>query len=659
VAGACVLGFAFSAAALKVAADQRRRWRYRAADEQAAIQRAQDEAEAMRERLRARDAQLSALTDEKRRLEVQAGEERAAVAARERLLATAVSSANDVVMITDADPGHPPRVVLVNEAFERMTGYAPLDILGRSPKMLQGIGTDAQTLARIRTHLRDGRPVQAELLNYRKDGSEFWVELNIQPIFDGDHQTHWISVQRDVTERKRAAALLEWQANHDSLTNLPNRKLYQERLGAAIDAAQGQPDSIGVLFFDLDRFKQINDTLGHLAGDKLLQEVAVRLQARLRPADTIARVGGDEFTILLPHVADEKEAGAAAQRLLDALHDPFEIDGQELWVTASAGVSIAPRDGEDIATLLKNADVAMYRAKDEGRDSFRHYNETMDARALDQLILESHLRRAVEKDEFVLLYQPQVDLKTGRVYGVEALIRWEHPQLGRVSPAQFIPLAEETGMIVEIGAWALLEACRQGARWEQQGRRVKVAVNLSARQFEQVDLAEQVERALRETDFTPEHLDLELTESTLMRGKEGAETLKRLKGLGVCLSVDDFGTGYSSLSYLKQFPLDVIKIDRSFVMGLAEDRMSEAVVRALIGLAHDVDLEVVAEGVETELQRGVLTGMGCDAIQGYLISPPTTPDEVEAIADGLLTVDPLARRAKAPAKRRADAGALK
>ena len=394
--------------------------------------------------------------------------------------------------------------------------------------------------------------------------------------------------------------------------------------------------SVGVLFFDLDRFKQINDTLGHMAGDRLLQQVAVRLHAKLRPDDLIARVGGDEFTVLLPRVRDQGEATLVAQRLLDALHEPFEIDGQELWITGSAGISLAPQDGTDIETLLKNADVAMYRAKDEGRDSFRLYHETMNARAMDRLILESHLRRAVDRNEFVLLYQPQVDLKTGRVYGVEALIRWEHPQLGRVSPAQFIPLAEETGLIVEIGAWALDEACRQASSWLRQGREFRMSVNLSARQFEQKDLAERVASALRTSRLPADMLDLELTEGTLMRGTEAADTLRRLKALGVRLSVDDFGTGYSSLAYLKQFPLDVLKVDRSFVIGLAEDHKSEAMVRALIELAHGVDLEVIAEGVETEAQRGVLVRMGCDAIQGYLVSPPTTPAEVESIADSLL-----------------------
>ncbi|MDX1932569.1 MAG: EAL domain-containing protein [Capsulimonadales bacterium] len=601
-----------------------------------ALLKAQEESRQARLRAEMASGEVAKLSEANQALERQVARDNEKMDRQLNLLEAAVEAANDVVMIAEADPSNP-RVLRVNRAFERMTGYQRHEILGRSPKMLQGPRTDPATLAFLRTRLQAREPVQVELINYRKDGSEFWVELNIQPIFDDNGELkYWISMQRDVTERKRAEDQIWWQANHDALTHLPNRYLYQDRLGKAIAEAERHGHQVGVLFFDLDRFKQINDSLGHSIGDRLLQEVAHRLQERLRTDDTIARVGGDEFTILLPCLTQARHATVVAQKLLDSLNAPFLIDGHELYMTASIGITIAPDDGSDITTLLQNADVAMYRAKEQGRGSFRLYQESMNSRALDQLVLETHLRRALERDEFILLYQPQIDLKTGRMFGVEALIRWENPHLGRVSPAMFIPLAEETGLIVEIGEWVLGEACRQGARWQRAGRDWRVSVNLSARQFEQVNLPEQVRHALRESRFPADLLDLELTETTLLRGSDAPAMLKRLKDLGVRLSVDDFGIGYSSLAYLRKFPLDVLKIDRLFVTDMTEDRKSEALVRALIELAHEMDLEVIAEGVETELQRSMLTGLQCDGMQGYLVSPPIAAREIEPLADKLL-----------------------
>jgi diguanylate cyclase (GGDEF)-like protein/PAS domain S-box-containing protein len=555
--------------------------------------------------------------------------------AERQLLTQAVQSANDVVMITYADEDVPPRVVYINSAFERMTGYTTAEILGRSPKMLQGANTDPATLEYIRARLRARESVQAELLNYRRDGSTFWVELNIRPIRnETGFQTHWISIQRDVTERKQAEERIRWQATHDSLTNLPNRALYQERLAEAVVVAEQTNSCIGVLFFDLDRFKQINDTLGHTVGDHLLQEVSARLQKLLRREDTIARIGGDEFAVLLPYrdlSAPEvcgQQAEEVAQRLLDVLDEAFHVDGHELYVTASIGICIAPQDGNDIETLLRRADTAMYRAKDQGRDSYRLYTHTMGVKDHDRLVLETALRRALEREEFFLLYQPQVDLATGRIFGVEALLRWENPQLGMISPGQFIGIAEETGLIVPIGEWALRQACHQAVLWQDAGWPLRLSVNLSARQFQQQDLVLSVATILQECGLEPEWLDLELTESTLLSEKEAKAILIALKAFGVRLSVDDFGTGYSQFSYLRTFPFDVLKIDRSFIIDLLEDRKSEAVVRNLIGMAHDVGLEVIVEGVETELQRTALLSMGCEAVQGYLFSPPTTSAEV-------------------------------
>jgi diguanylate cyclase (GGDEF)-like protein/PAS domain S-box-containing protein len=632
-AGLSLAGLSFALASHGSFRRNRRRWRAEQGAQQQTFLRAQEELLQARQSLDSKTIELAQLSELNSTLEKEVLRSSEKMDRQLLLLERSIEAANDVMMIAEADPTMP-RVIRVNRAFERMTGYARYEIEGRSPKMLQGPKTDPATVADIRSHLDAHQPVQAELLNYRKDGTEFWVELNIQPVFnDTGELIYWISIQRDITERKKAEEKIWWQANYDALTGLPNRFFYQERLAAAIERAEKEGTAVGVLFFDLDRFKQINDSLGHLLGDQLLQDVAGRLKERLRGGDIIARVGGDEFTILLPTISSEKQAAVVAQKLLDALDAPFFIEGHELFVTASIGISMAPQDGRDITTLLRNADVAMYRAKEQGRDSYRVYNETMNARTLDRLVLETHLRRALERDEFILLYQPQINLRTGEVIGVEALLRWENPHLGRVSPAQFIPIAEETGLIIEIGDWVLREACQQAAYWQRNGRFYRMSVNLSARQFELKDLPERVAQALSASQMAPQYLDLELTETTLLRGLSAAESLQRLKDRGVRLSVDDFGTGYSSLSYLRHFPLDVLKIDRSFVQGLAEDRKSEAVVRALIELAHGVGLEVIAEGVETEMQRTALVAMNCDAMQGYLVSAPTTARELEAIAD--------------------------
>jgi diguanylate cyclase (GGDEF)-like protein/PAS domain S-box-containing protein len=373
----------------------RRRWRMEQAAQQQTLQRTQEELLQVRQSLESKAIELTQLADLNGVLEKEVLRSSEKMDRQLLLLERAIESANDVMMIAEADPTMP-RVIRVNRAFERMTGYARHEIEGRSPKMLQGPKTDPGTVTHIRSRLDARQPVQAELLNYRKDGTEFWVELNIQPVFnDAGELIYWISIQRDVTERKKAEEKIWWQANYDALTGLPNRFYYQERLAAAIERAEKEGTSVGVLYFDLDRFKQINDSLGHLLGDQLLKEVAERLKERLRGDDTIARVGGDEFTILLPTITHQGQTMAVAQKLLNALDAPFFIEGHELFVTASIGISIAPQDGSDITTLLKNADVAMYRAKEQGRDSFRVYNETMNARALDRLVLETHLRRAL------------------------------------------------------------------------------------------------------------------------------------------------------------------------------------------------------------------------------------------------------------------------
>lgn len=632
--GLAVIGGLLLAASGQEARRRGKRLRNETATTFNALRATQGELAIVKARAEVLAREATRAVDEKRLAEQQKIEADQRRSRQLNLLEEAFDAANDVVIIAEAEPSV--RVVRINQAFERMTGYTREEAMGRSLKMLQGIGTDEKTVAHLRERLRAALPVRAELLNYRKDGSEFWVELNIQPIFNEKNQlTYWISVQRDITERRNASERIWWQANYDPLTGLPNRALYQIRLAEAVEAAQRDGTLVGVLFFDLDRFKQVNDSLGHLSGDLLLQQIAWRLEKCLQGTDTIARIGGDEFTILLPGLTEPEQAAQVARKLLDILNAPFVVNGHELFATASIGVSIAPRDGADITALLKNADTAMYRAKEQGRDSFRMYNEAMNARALDSLHLENHLRRALDRNELYLLYQPQVDLETGEVRGVEALMRWESPTLGRISPGQFIPVAEtlEEKLIYSLGKWTILQACRQASLWYQAGRRLRVSVNLSARQFAQVDLPDLVQSALNDTGLPPELLDIEITESTLVKIKEATETLHRLKAIGVRLSVDDFGIGYSSLSYLRTLPLDVLKIDRSFVIDLGEDRRGEAVVQKLVELSHDLGLEVIAEGVETEAQRRTLGKMRCDLIQGYLFSPPTTAAEVEVLAD--------------------------
>ncbi len=588
----------------------------------------------LEERLREREAELSQVREALEQ-QITLGQR---ADTRANRLESAVESTNDVVMICEAAPGGGVgRLLYVNPAFERMTGYTREELALNSPRILQGPRTDTRTLAFLRSKLNAYEPVRVELINYRKDGSEFWVELNIQPLFDKNGLANgWMSIQRDITERKVSEERIQYQATHDALTGLPNRYLYEQRLEEALVVARARNVFVGVLFFDLDRFKQVNDTLGHPAGDKLLQEVARRLQHYLTAGEIVARMGGDEFTILLPHIESQEQAEAVARKLLEAMDSPFDIDGRELFVTASIGISIAPRDGTDITALLKNADVAMYRAKEEGRDSYRIFSQTMVATGHDRLVLDTHLRKAMEQDEIFLLYQPQLDLRSGEVMGVEALVRWENPQLGRISPGEFIPLAEETGLIVSMGEYILREACRQAAKWYRSGKPLRVSVNISPRQLEEKDLVERVAEILAENELPAEWLDIEMTERMLVRGERVAEALRGLKRLGVRLSVDDFGTGYSSFSYLHTFPLDVLKVDRSFVTSLGEDLKSEAMVRYLVELAHAVGLEVIAEGVETEQQKSVLMDLNCDAIQGYLLSPATSPREVEALAQALL-----------------------
>ncbi len=467
--------------------------------------------------------------------------------------------------------------------------------------------------------VRDGRTVATILGSAR-------------PLFDEAGRPRGaIGTALDITERKRSEEQIRALAYHDTLTGLPNRLLFGDRLSLAVAQAHRQSQGLAVLFLDLDRFKLINDSLGHSVGDRLIRGVADRLTTCVREGDTVARLGGDEFTLLLPAVEREADAARVADKVLDVLRVPFALEGRELFVTASMGISLYPADGHDAETLVKNADTAMYRAKEDGRDNYRIYAHAMNATALERLALENSLRRALANEELVLYYQPLMNLASGSLHGMEALLRWQHPELGIVKPTDFIPIAEITGLILPIGPWVLKTACAQARRWQLAGHDgLSMAVNLSARQFQQPDLVAQVRRALDETGLPPRSLEIEITESNAMQnGETTVRTLQDLKSLGVRLSIDDFGTGYSSLGYLRRFPIDTLKIDQSFVRDLTDDPDDAAIVSTMIAMARTLKLEVVAEGIETPGQLAFLADHGCDRGQGYQFSPPLPAREWE------------------------------
>lgn len=433
-----------------------------------------------------------------------------------------------------------------------------------------------------------------------------------------------LSIVRDITARKQAEQTIHYQAFYDSLTGLPNRTLFNQRLEEILADSKTNSRSMAVMFLDIDRFKTINDTLGHANGDRLVHQFGQRLIECVRSSDVVARWGGDEFTVLLPDLDSTKTAQEIAQRVLDALKSPFHIEEQELYISSSIGIAIYPNHGEDGETLLSHADVALYRAKEQGRQNYQFYLPTMNPEATARLTLENCLYQALERDEFCLHYQPQVNIRTGEITGMEALVRWYHPHFGLVPPSKFIPMAEETGLIVSIGEWVMRTACAQNQAWHNAGfGQLQIAVNLSARQFQHPQLVSEVSQILKETGLDPRFLELEITETTLMQNVEMARTLLNdLQGMGICFSLDDFGTGYSSLGYLKHFPFNTLKIDRSFVHDLREASSDTAIVAAILALGSGLNLRVVAEGVETPQQLDLLQQLQCQQMQGYLFAPP-------------------------------------
>lgn len=551
--------------------------------------------------------------------------------ARLHLAARVFDNLTEAMVITDSRG----LIQSVNGAFTRVTGFGEGEVLGRTPGDALGSGRVERSfyIQMWRTLLEEGR-WQGEIVNRRKNGEIYPEWLSITAVRDeGGQVVQYIGLFTDISDRKQAEAYIHHLAYHDTLTGLPNRQLFHDRLNTALRQAHRNRRKLAVLLLDLDRFKGVNDSLGHEVGDRLLKEVAFRLQTCLREGDTLARLGGDEFALLLPEVTTSDEVSLLASRLQGAFEQPVALESRELYVSASIGIALYPADGGDGETLLKHADVAMYSAKDAGRATYRYYLASRSERSLELLDLENDLRRALEGHQFMLFYQPQVETTNGRMGGVESLIRWNHPDKGLVMPDRFIALAENGGMIDAVGHWCLVTACRQLKQWQAEGVPVpRVAVNVSARQLRRQGFAEEVFRVLDETGLDPRCLELELTETMLAEDPEGIfATFTTLRAAGIRIALDDFGTGYSSLSYLSRYPVDVVKIDRSFVIRIAEDEEAQSVARAIILLAHGLNMRTVAEGVETQEQLDELTALGCDEIQGFYFSKPLPPQDIRQL----------------------------
>jgi diguanylate cyclase (GGDEF)-like protein/PAS domain S-box-containing protein len=551
-----------------------------------------------------------------------------------QLFLRVVNHVNEGITITDADKN----IVFVNPAFSAITGHSFAEVIGQNPRVLQSGLMDKVFYQEMWRSINETGRWQGEMIDRRKDGESFpeWLSISTMKNMRGA-VSHYIAVFSDISERKAVEERMVHMAQHDFLTGLPNRMLLQDRLKQAISHAGRERSKVAVMFLDLDRFKAINDTLGHLVGDKLLQEVVNRISRVARASDTVSRQGGDEFVIMLTDLVTVDDAAMVAVKLLESISGPYLINGNEIEVTTSIGISVYPNDGGDSETLIKHADAAMYHAKEKGRNNYQFFTSEMNRHALERMLVEAQLRRALERKEFFLHYQPQVDLHSGRIIGAEALLRWNNSELGMIPPGQFIPVAEDNGSIIPIGEWVLREACRQNMEWRALGLpEIVMAVNLSAVQFSQKNLGEMIVSILHESGLPPSGLELEITEGAIMQNAEPAiALLQKLKEMGMHLSVDDFGTGYSSLSYLKHFPINKLKIDQTFVRDLMIDPDDAVIASTIINLGHSLKLKVIAEGVETMEQLAFLRHQQCDEIQGYYFSRPVSAEKfAELLASG-------------------------
>jgi diguanylate cyclase (GGDEF)-like protein/PAS domain S-box-containing protein len=538
-------------------------------------------------------------------------------------------------------------VVMTNNAFCELSGYGEPELVGRN--IMELIHEEDREKSRILA----GQLLQGELPRFRlemryigKDGGTVWANVTTSMLHGAEgHETHLLTLIENRTESRRAAERIHLLSNYDGLTGLPNRTLYKELMQRFIGHAQRHKEKFAIICIGIDHFQRINDTLGRGTGDLLLKAIADRLVGALRKSDYLARlgeggmegvvsrVGGDEFVVLAQGLTQAQGAATASHRLLRELSVPYDLNGQEVYITASIGIALYPDDGADVDDLLTNADAALGHAKREGKNNYQYYSKLMNSSVRELLILENDLRKGLMRNELVLYYQPKVDAATRTVKGMEALVRWVHPEKGLISPMKFIPLAEACGLIVPIGEFVIRAVCGQIKTWREAGfNSMTVALNVSGRQFDEQNLIEIVQEALRDAMVAPECLELEITESTIMRNPDKAiQTLTAIKALGIELAIDDFGTGYSSLSYLNQLPLDYLKIDMSFVKNLVSDPNDQAIVRAIIAMAHSLHLKTIAEGVETEAQWSFLQEHGCDEVQGYLFSRPVPAEEIPAI----------------------------
>jgi diguanylate cyclase (GGDEF)-like protein/PAS domain S-box-containing protein len=542
-------------------------------------------------------------------------------------LSHGLENSASAVLITDVTGS----IEYVNAKFTAVTGYPPEEALGKNPRILKSENTPPEVFSELWTTILNGHEWRGELLNRRKNGEVYWSVASISPLRNAQGTiTHFIANVEDVNDRKNAEATIEKLAYYDPLTGLPNRRLLQDHLSVSMKRCNRLGSTVALLYLDLDRFKHVNDSLGHQAGDKLLQQMAERFTNLLRDDDLVCRLGGDEFAIILHDIKRDERAAQVAEKLIAAAGSPVFIEGTEVVVTASIGIALYPKDADNAETLAKHADIALYHAKSEGKDTFRFYADELNRSSHERIGMEHALRHAVEKSELYLQYQPKICVATGTIMGAEALLRWQTSSYGTVSPDRFIPLAEETRLIIPIGKWVLRTACLQQAAWKQQGLDISMAVNLSAIQFNAPALIEQIASIIDETGIQADRLELELTESALVVNPESAvRILKKLRNLGVSIAIDDFGTGYSSLSYLKTFPVNVLKIDRSFVRDLAHDSGDRAIARSIVDLAENLGMKTVAEGVETEEQSGILKDIGCDYLQGFLYARPMSADQLQ------------------------------
>ncbi|MCW9023437.1 MAG: EAL domain-containing protein [Gammaproteobacteria bacterium] len=533
----------------------------------------------------------------------------------------------DIILVTDTQA----IIEYVNPACEYISGHPPAEALGKNLVEFLKSSYDKEFFVNMQTCLLEGKVYHNKISSTSRDGALYQADITVIPLIDQRNEvSHFVAMIKNVAEHIQDELEIQYAVNHDVLTNLPNRTLFLDRLEQAISKAHYHQRLVAVIYIDIDLFRNVNDSLGQQIGDNLLKQLAQRFTTSIREGDTISRIGGDVFAILLDDFDSDNSLSAIAQKVLSSLSVPFNINDHEIHITASIGISIYPNDSDDAETLLHNADIALYRAKESGKNNFQFFSESMTARVFERISLENSLRHALERNEFRLYYQPQFDARTGQIFGVEALLRWQHPELGTITPAHFIPLLEETGLIEPVGIWIFETACQQSRQWHAAGlEHLHMSVNLSSRQFNNASFISSLQTIIKDTEVNPEFLELELTESMLMRNASSTiNALKGLTDLGVRFAIDDFGTGYSSLNYLRRFPIDTIKIDRSFIRDITTDSDDRAICSAIIGMAQSLSLNVIAEGVETDEQLNLLKARDCHYIQGNIFSQALTAEKI-------------------------------